>query len=158
MAVGDAAANMPADDCLDGAAPFSGTVDDLMIEVVIPTHRRRGGVLGQAGPCLTGATDHLSRVGVMEFDSADVVTMESNGTFDDVVLHEMGHVLGIGTLWIGTAPSCGAPGRATRGSAVPEVSPPGPVWRAPVTSRSRRAAAPAPRTPTGASRCSTTSS
>jgi hypothetical protein len=35
----------------------------------------------------------------MVFDAADVATMEANGTLTNVVLHEMGHVLGIGTLW-----------------------------------------------------------
>jgi hypothetical protein len=35
----------------------------------------------------------------MEFDSADVAAMETDGTFKDVILHEMGHVLGFGTLW-----------------------------------------------------------
>jgi hypothetical protein len=35
----------------------------------------------------------------MEFDSADMAIMESNGSLYDVILHEMGHVLGIGTIW-----------------------------------------------------------
>ena len=35
----------------------------------------------------------------MEFDEADVPGLLTSGTIDDVVLHEMGHVLGIGTLW-----------------------------------------------------------
>ncbi len=30
---------------------------------------------------------------------ADLASMEANGTLRDVVLHEIGHVLGIGTLW-----------------------------------------------------------
>jgi hypothetical protein len=35
----------------------------------------------------------------MEFDEADLANVLANGTFPDVVLHEMGHVLGIGTMW-----------------------------------------------------------
>jgi hypothetical protein len=35
----------------------------------------------------------------MRFDTADLGTMEANGTLRDVILHEMGHVLGLGTLW-----------------------------------------------------------
>ncbi|HKY14602.1 MAG TPA: leishmanolysin-related zinc metalloendopeptidase [Microthrixaceae bacterium] len=97
--VGASAVDLPADDCLDGAAPFSGTIDDLMIEVVVRPIDGPGHALGTAGPCLTSSSDQLSRVGVMEFDTADVATMVATGTFDDVVLHEMGHVLGIGTLW-----------------------------------------------------------
>jgi hypothetical protein len=37
--------------------------------------------------------------GQMEFDSADVAALVANNTFYGVVLHEMAHVLGIGTLW-----------------------------------------------------------
>jgi hypothetical protein len=35
----------------------------------------------------------------MEFDAADMASMESSGLLYSVVLHEMGHILGIGTLW-----------------------------------------------------------
>src|SRR6187551_438938 len=37
--------------------------------------------------------------GEMQFDSADVAGMFANGTWTNVILHEMGHILGIGTLW-----------------------------------------------------------
>jgi hypothetical protein len=35
----------------------------------------------------------------MQFDSADMAMMEHNGSLLKVVVHEMAHVLGIGTLW-----------------------------------------------------------
>ena len=35
----------------------------------------------------------------MSFDTADLDRMESDGTLEDVILHEMAHVLGFGTLW-----------------------------------------------------------
>ena len=35
----------------------------------------------------------------MRFDSADLTQMENSGELQDVIIHEMGHVLGIGTLW-----------------------------------------------------------
>ena len=35
----------------------------------------------------------------MHFNSADVAQMAANGTLTAVIMHEMGHVLGIGTLW-----------------------------------------------------------
>jgi len=38
-------------------------------------------------------------MGVMMFDTADVANLESSGKFDEVVFHEMGHVLGFGTVW-----------------------------------------------------------
>jgi hypothetical protein len=35
----------------------------------------------------------------MSFDTADLDRMEADGCLQDVILHEMGHVLGFGTLW-----------------------------------------------------------
>ena len=36
---------------------------------------------------------------MMELDAADLDWIETNGALEAVILHEMGHVLGIGTLW-----------------------------------------------------------
>ena len=36
---------------------------------------------------------------IMQFDTADLATMEANGSLVDVITHEMGHVLGFGTIW-----------------------------------------------------------
>jgi hypothetical protein len=35
----------------------------------------------------------------MTFDTADLEEMERRGTLNDVITHEMGHVIGIGTIW-----------------------------------------------------------
>ncbi len=35
----------------------------------------------------------------MSFDEADLQHMENKGTLGDVITHEMGHVIGIGTIW-----------------------------------------------------------
>lgn len=60
-----------------------------------------GGILGSAGP--TGITNNggfvLATTGVMQFDSADLADMELDGTLLSVILHEMAHVMGFGTLW-----------------------------------------------------------
>lgn len=46
------------------------------------------------------ATDFvLSESGVVFVDTADIGALESSGALLDVALHEIGHVLGIGTLW-----------------------------------------------------------
>jgi hypothetical protein len=42
---------------------------------------------------------NLTVVGVMRFDNADLDNLEANGLLEDVVLHELGHILGFGTLW-----------------------------------------------------------
>jgi len=59
----------------------------------------RGRVLGQAGPTYTRTTNGLPCKGVMSFDSSDLEIMERDNILEAVILHEMGHVLGIGTLW-----------------------------------------------------------
>ena len=37
--------------------------------------------------------------GSMTFDTADIEAMIADGSYEDVIIHEVGHVLGIGTLW-----------------------------------------------------------
>jgi len=60
-----------------------------------------GGILGSAGPIFGAfqAGYTLATQGVMEFDSADIGDLETNGALYDVILHEMAHVIGFGTLW-----------------------------------------------------------
>jgi hypothetical protein len=75
------------------------TVDDVLINASAPTIDGVGGILGQSGPDAFRAGSLLPIHGVMEFDSADMQSMLSSGLLYSVVLHEMGHILGIGTLW-----------------------------------------------------------
>ncbi|MCB9401723.1 MAG: peptidase [Microthrixaceae bacterium] len=83
-------------DGCDDAGPV-GTIDDVVIDVSVGPGDGPGEVLGSAGFCLRTGT--LARAGIMHFDAADVGTWLANGRFERVVLHEMGHVLGIGTMW-----------------------------------------------------------
>ncbi len=96
---GTASFSLPADQtCLDGPG-LPPVIDDILIDVSIEYIDGPGNVLGSAGPtCMATSTD-LAVTGEMRFDTADVVKLLADGSFDDVVLHEMGHVLGIGTLW-----------------------------------------------------------
>jgi len=61
-----------------------------------------GGILGSAGPTFgtVQAGFTLTTEGDMTFDSADLASLETSGSLEDVILHEMAHVLGLGTLWI----------------------------------------------------------
>lgn len=75
-------------------------VDDLLIYVDFDTIDGPGKVLGQAGPCfIRSSGSRLPVAGIVVLDGADLAAMEADGSLDDVVLHEIGHVLGIGTLW-----------------------------------------------------------
>ncbi|MFL5483539.1 MAG: leishmanolysin-related zinc metalloendopeptidase [Gemmatimonadaceae bacterium] len=59
-----------------------------------------GKVLAQAGPCyLRDANDLRTVVGVMEFDLDDLNTLSNTGSLQDVITHEMLHVLGFGVFW-----------------------------------------------------------
>jgi hypothetical protein len=75
------------------------TVDDLVIVVRLEPIDGVGQILGSAGPCALRSGSALPVVGTMRFDTADLVNLEANGSFGNVILHEMGHVLGIGTIW-----------------------------------------------------------
>ncbi|WP_299484864.1 leishmanolysin-related zinc metalloendopeptidase [Acaryochloris sp. IP29b_bin.137] len=55
--------------------------------------------LAQAGPVHLRPGSLLPATGIMEFDSADLTRMEEDGSLLNVIIHEVGHVLGFGTLW-----------------------------------------------------------
>lgn len=75
------------------------TVDDLVIVVSSVPIDGPGQILGQAGPRQVRPGGTLPLWGEIQFDSADLALLEQSGRLQGVVLHEMGHVLGIGTLW-----------------------------------------------------------
>ena len=84
---------------LPNATYHGQVVDDLLINASAPTIDGVGGILGESGPDAFRSGSLLPIHGVMEFDAADMASMVSSGLLYSVVLHEMGHILGIGTLW-----------------------------------------------------------
>jgi len=79
-------------------------IDDLLILAQGTAIDGSGGILGQAGPthlrpAAAGKFKFLPVKGIMSFDSADLKSMQTDGTLKDVITHEMGHVIGIGTIW-----------------------------------------------------------
>lgn len=88
------------------AAPVAGTIDDVLIDVRFIEIDGPSGVLGRAGPRFVRQAgtpnENLTIYGIMEFDVAE---FGNGGFFDDpqayqdTITHEMGHVIGIGTLW-----------------------------------------------------------
>jgi len=85
--------------------PGGQVVDDLLIFARGEDIDGEGNVLGQAGarelrPANAGQFAFLPATGEMSFDIADLERMEDDGTLNDVITHEMGHVLGVGRqIW-----------------------------------------------------------
>jgi hypothetical protein len=95
----DIPVSAPAASCFPSQPALNERVDDVLIFVEFVDIDGAGSVLGQAGPCYIRSDNTLPVIGYLKLDAADLELMERRGTLDDVVLHEMGHVLGIGTLW-----------------------------------------------------------
>lgn len=82
---------------------FSGVVDDLVVFASIGYIDGDGDVHGNtvalAGPCYDPSNPTPPPFGYMQFDRDDLDVITASTSLETVVLHEMGHVLGIGTLW-----------------------------------------------------------
>ena len=103
----DVDADLPAAACGTNSPAVPGPFDDVTIFVTIEPIDGPFGVLGQAGPCFVRDAagdpmvigDGLTVIGRMQFDVDDMELLEAEGSLQAVILHEMGHVLGFGTLW-----------------------------------------------------------
>lgn len=81
-------------------ATYNGiAVDDLLINASAVAIDGNGGILGQAGPDRFRSGTSIPYHGTMEFDTADLASLEAGGGLLYTIMHEMGHVLGIGTIW-----------------------------------------------------------
>lgn len=84
-----------------GLPTINETIPGVVIYAAIQPIDGVGNVLAEAGPCaIRDSLAHfLPAIGVMEFDSADLATLTNGGSLQDVITHEMLHVIGFGTLW-----------------------------------------------------------
>jgi hypothetical protein len=107
--VGAVNVSPPADMSLCGApagTTVSGIVNDLRIVVQLDSIDGVGNILGAAAPCyIRSGGRQLPIIGIMVFDTFDLAAIQAAGDLDDVILHEMGHVLGFGTYWEPPAPN-----------------------------------------------------
>lgn len=74
------------------------TVDDILITAELGNIDGLNGILGQAGPTAVRTNGSLPATATMKFDIVDVNAMGLD-VFADVVLHEMAHSLGFGSIW-----------------------------------------------------------
>jgi len=73
-------------------------VDDIYITAELGNIDGSGGILGQAGPTAVRTSSSLPATATMKFDIVDVNAM-GLAVFSEVVLHEMSHSLGFGSIW-----------------------------------------------------------
>ena len=96
--------DVPSNECGFDEPALKTTTTGVAIFFRVDSIDGPGAVLGAAGPCVlrqdaSSQQRGLTALGTMVFDSADFNRLVQRGTAYDVVRHEMGHVLGVGTLW-----------------------------------------------------------
>lgn len=80
-------------------------VDGIIIYADLKAIDGVNGVLGSTFDCIIRDVGLLPVEANMTFDTADLPGLESNGTLNLVILHEMAHALGFGTIWHLNLPS-----------------------------------------------------
>jgi hypothetical protein len=94
-----------AKDCeVTGVSPLTGNVDGILIFASIDSIDGKGKILAQSGPCFVrvdqnNQLDFRTSIGVMKFDSADINSLAGSGNLQEVITHEMLHVVGFGSFW-----------------------------------------------------------
>jgi hypothetical protein len=109
---------------LSGAPPYqvvatdidpSGDCPSLLGEVVdgVVIHVRiqnlgNANILGATGLCVIRDQGFLPVQAIMFLNTTALANLEANGLLTPVILHEMGHALGFGTLWSISIPGLGS--------------------------------------------------
>ena len=100
--VGSIAVQIKAGACDPSQPAVNETVKDLLILVhlqsltdTVPGEE----TLGQSGPCLVRDPGNIPVLGVMSLNSTTLASLTQNGLLNDVIKHEMAHLLGFGTVW-----------------------------------------------------------
>jgi len=77
-------------------------VDDVLIYASVAPIDGKEKVLASASVCVIRNQSRMATIGVMKFDVDDIGDLLSSGRLQNVVLHEMLHVVGVGTVWADT--------------------------------------------------------
>ena len=74
-------------------------VDDLRIYAGVGEIDGKGRVLGHARPVIVDSLSGLPKIGLIEIDKDDISSLFESHLLATII-HEIGHVLGFGTLWV----------------------------------------------------------
>jgi hypothetical protein len=90
-----------AGECGAGLPAVNESVQNVIIYIQADSIDGPGNTAGLGGPCVLRDPPSvmLTALGGLTVDTADVAYAASNGSLVDLLTHEMGHILGIGTLW-----------------------------------------------------------
>jgi leishmanolysin len=94
----------PSGDC---PSMLNETVDGVVIHVRYQTLSSPN-ILGSTEVCVIRDQGFLPVQGLMFLNTTALASVETNGWLNDVILHEMGHALGFGTIWDISIPGLGA--------------------------------------------------
>jgi hypothetical protein len=83
---------------VSGVGALNENIDDVLIFASLQSIDGPGNTVASAGPCYIRNSDGLTIIGVMQFDSDDIGSLDQS-TLQDVITHEMLHVLGFGSFW-----------------------------------------------------------
>jgi hypothetical protein len=75
------------------------TIDDVAITISLQPIDGAGNIIGEGGPEGLRSGTSLPYLGSVIIDRADAGQLEREGTLLDTMTHEIGHVLGLGTIW-----------------------------------------------------------
>jgi hypothetical protein len=100
--VGSIPVKLAAGACDSAQPALNETLKDLLVLVhvrhILDTVPGQA-ILGESGPCLIRKPGNLPILGVMSLNDSTLTILANNGLLDDVIKHEIAHLLGFGTVW-----------------------------------------------------------
>ncbi len=87
---------------ITGYQPGTQWGEGIKVDANNPNIDGVGGTLGSGGPTYVyeDAGYTFASDGSMNFDSSDIDALETAGQLYDVIVHELAHIIGFGTLWV----------------------------------------------------------
>jgi hypothetical protein len=109
--VPDQPVQVPPGTCFNGQGQLNLVVDDVMVYAFIEPIDGAGGILGGTGGCVF-RENGVPLIAIMVLDAADLQAFAQY--VPDVVLHELGHAIGVGSAWQAQGLVTGALGATPR--------------------------------------------